>query len=623
MTRPANDRKVNSPICALANNPEPSFSNTRVEISAPLVDKSVSPCKCGRSPIVCNCDTLTEESISFTTTDDLANCFRFDWYQCTVLSQRTAKGGFKKPKDMAEDLRNQREEQAAALEMTNVLRLMGLYATQNTGKCPGNYRSSIAFRASLADADHVAILGHAGNLLMPHVIFPGANGACHNLVEGFRKFGIPHNVSRCDVRLDISCEGLMDELISRFYDKEEHTLISSTGRTFYYGSRKSDSFIRIYEKDLERVANGKMNREDADPNLVRIEMQVKPSVERKQAFSVMSAGEVARSKPMMRKLLNAVGEVLSLEGKAEIFVARKVEMDRDVRSTAQHGHQQYAKTHVRAAIADLADEALEAERAADRTDTDAIQAMFNQHGANLDERVLDRVIENTRSYMRENHVVSVVLEESGILEDYDFEEVTRRMVQLSRINSAERLMQKCRGLAAKIELLVQTGNASVTATVRDELSRLYGEVGRLETFAAEKGQSIDEMLGLPHSFADYLDPKSPVYAALRPSEVSFRPTGADEELDDLRGKLLEADRAVHSGDREAVQAIVLDLKVNRDRFAALREEYGDRLEHQLLIKRPLADYLDEESELYAALAIPQAFPDLDALLEDHFLKEAC
>ena len=50
---------------------------------------------------------------------------------------------------------------------------------------------------------------------------------------------------------------------------------SDTGRTFYWG--KGEASVKVYQKDLERVADGKLAVEDADPHLVRVEFGFRPN----------------------------------------------------------------------------------------------------------------------------------------------------------------------------------------------------------------------------------------------------------------------------------------------------------------------------------------------------------
>lgn len=89
-------------------------------------------------------------------------------------------------------------------------------------------------------------------------------------------------ITRLDVALDDRRGDLsMDQVgeavvqgafVSRWKDvQEQRGLRGSTGRTFYFGSRVSESFLRIYDKQAERI-----DKEQPDPgHWIRVEVEYK------------------------------------------------------------------------------------------------------------------------------------------------------------------------------------------------------------------------------------------------------------------------------------------------------------------------------------------------------------
>lgn len=95
-----------------------------------------------------------------------------------------------------------------------------------------------------------------------------------------------HTCSRVDVAMDF-CEGpelfgvLVDWLVEYANNCNPKMAVdyrgdwsnASKGRTLYVGSRKSATYIRLYEKGFQQIAVG---NPDADPDWVRFEAEIKP-----------------------------------------------------------------------------------------------------------------------------------------------------------------------------------------------------------------------------------------------------------------------------------------------------------------------------------------------------------
>jgi hypothetical protein len=127
-----------------------------------------------------------------------------------------------------------------------------------------------------------------GDRVIMHLCWGGSNIGLHVISTGSishdvanwmkDKFLGLYGVSRADVRIDFTNEGMFDHLVKVACDfaiqrkvKTNHQgdwLTGKAGRTLYVGSKDSVVQVRIYEK-------GK--KEGGDPNWVRLEIQVRPS----------------------------------------------------------------------------------------------------------------------------------------------------------------------------------------------------------------------------------------------------------------------------------------------------------------------------------------------------------
>lgn len=132
--------------------------------------------------------------------------------------------------------------------------------------------------ANLKRGDRVIMhLCWGGHNIGLHVVSTGS--VSHDVGEWMQDcFKGLYGVSRADVRMDTTTDGVFDYLVKVAGDfaidrkiKTNHQgdwLTGKAGRTLYLGSKDSVVQVRIYEK-------GK--KEGGDPNWVRVEIQVRPS----------------------------------------------------------------------------------------------------------------------------------------------------------------------------------------------------------------------------------------------------------------------------------------------------------------------------------------------------------
>jgi len=131
-------------------------------------------------------------------------------------------------------------------------------------------------------------------------VFVLVSGEDSEAVSSWIRSNFPdHKVSRADVCVDF-CEAGSFERLSKIIDPicrkgrakvlfmGDLDATSKDGRTMYYGSFKSNAFVRLYEKGLEQIGKGV---EDADPNWVRFEGQFKPKKEMKSMAAKWSKEE--------------------------------------------------------------------------------------------------------------------------------------------------------------------------------------------------------------------------------------------------------------------------------------------------------------------------------------------
>jgi len=131
------------------------------------------------------------------------------------------------------------------------------------------------------------------------------------VVEALRS-RFPHRCTRVDACADFDAPGAFERLLAACQQvKARHRIIGGKagdwddfpelGRTLYLGSRQSPTRLRLYEK-------GKQSEYAhlARPDWTRIEAQVRPAKEAKDAFSKLSAVEVWGASRWTRELAASV-----------------------------------------------------------------------------------------------------------------------------------------------------------------------------------------------------------------------------------------------------------------------------------------------------------------------------
>lgn len=199
------------------------------------------------------------------------------------------------------------------------------------------------------------------------VMLGGQNGGSYFEARGqdadvvahwIRSKGIPHQVSRADVAFDFSVENGFDKINAIVEPIVRQTGVSCRfigdplendpsfpmeerkGRTYYYGSNKSDCFVRLYEKGFERRGKGE---QDADPNWVRFEVQISPQKTRKKQAATLSAFELVGFSKWATK---AIGSILE---EAPTVLKNTDKMEKTMEHALSHMAHQYKK-HIRAYI---------------------------------------------------------------------------------------------------------------------------------------------------------------------------------------------------------------------------------------------------------------------------------
>lgn len=198
-------------------------------------------------------------------TEPLTPVSKFDWYRATV---------------------------PASVELLKraVLAECGPYAQEVPGQGRFNYTNSLTIEQG---GDRAATILYGGPNGHPNI---EASGSRAPRLAALLRAGGPHNVTRCDIAVDLWGSGLYRELSAlgdriagdhRIGWREISDRDPSKGNTTYLGSRKSTVFVRIYEKGKADRHHHREIPDDVLDNWVRIELEVKPQKEMKQAASLI------------------------------------------------------------------------------------------------------------------------------------------------------------------------------------------------------------------------------------------------------------------------------------------------------------------------------------------------
>lgn len=248
----------------------------------------------------------------------------FDWYRATVPVA---------PHILVETIRQE----------------AGKYATVTEGKGRFNYTHSKTIEYC---GDRVATVLHGGPNGHPNVEASGGRYA-PRLAALLRSKG-EHNVTRCDVAVDLFGEGLFERLRDMAGGiADEHGLScrdvtdrdKSKGDTRYLGSRQSQVFARIYEKGKA----GGETEDRIDPDLlrhwVRIELEVKPQKGMKAKAALLEPSEFWGVSPWTLQLAKGA---LDMDAQPIPFTPRR--NSNDERAFA-HCMDQYGETFRRLCVA--------------------------------------------------------------------------------------------------------------------------------------------------------------------------------------------------------------------------------------------------------------------------------
>lgn len=333
-----------------AQNPaQQGFPAKRSARSAPAGCETAPPLPDAQRPVPSRWAKRTAPAM-----DAFLQGFFFDWLTITVPNSISGKG-----------VRPLGDEGAAMVrEAENRLALWAMKNRLFRGRL-GNGTDGYRGAANLVDdptaSERVATIrtGHATN--MPGLELPGADGRCATLARSALADLGPVLVARADASRDQSVPGLWDALLGYAREnsraapgdhglKPPRLLISETGRTFYWGS--DGVKLKVYEKDLERVAAGKLDADEADPHLVRVEFSFSPSSKRKAAFAALSPGDMVRTSVWARRFAEYLARLLGEADERDVMAKQRVSETPDpvtVEERAQRGLAQYAGTIMAAA----------------------------------------------------------------------------------------------------------------------------------------------------------------------------------------------------------------------------------------------------------------------------------
>lgn len=286
----------------------------------------------------------------------LLNEMFFDWFQFTLPS---ISGGAKIVKNG--------EDKVAVQNVLIFSRKNGLHAL---GACGGNngYGSGLMFSAGLGQKETVAKLNTCSKTgIMPNVQFSGGKGLCAKIAPLAQQTFYGASLSRADVSYDISQEGLFDDLYAMACSmSEENKKIGkpnivgklAEGMSFYLGSKKSVTSIKVYQKDMERAKKGEINWIDADPHLVRIEVTFRPQSNAKKAYFKMSPADMIATSAMAREFMSNAAKIMNFTDQKTKIRLKKVDRvmkEKTLETTVRHGFKQYAPSIMKLATKNIID----------------------------------------------------------------------------------------------------------------------------------------------------------------------------------------------------------------------------------------------------------------------------
>lgn len=293
----------------------------------------------------------------------LLDSFFFDWLTLTAMNPATGKGTRRPDADRAARVQDEAVAAAWYFRACQWAVAEGLHQSR-VGRGTDGYRAGAVLVAAPGSPERAASIraGHSTN--MPGIEIPGGHGLAARLAPSAIKHLAPVLVARADAALDISHPGLLDALIDYAREQagqgagrgmEPPSIIEKDGaRTMYWG--RDAVRVRVYQKDLERVAKGEIDRAAADADLVRVEFIFRPSTEKKAGFSELSPGEMVRTSGWARRMVEHMGRVIGVASKEDVMAKQTVRDTPDPRTyedRALAGLNSYARTLCGAAAARL------------------------------------------------------------------------------------------------------------------------------------------------------------------------------------------------------------------------------------------------------------------------------
>ena len=308
----------------------------------------------------------------------------FDWLTLTIPNGLTGTGEKRRstPAQRAEAMRLEGPARSEAIsrldgedrhgvrEETDAVENLCLFAVvqglrpQRIGRGSDGYNGGLSYGENPTDGDRLLSVraGHKTN--MPGIEISGGDGACERLAPHALNLMGPVLLARADVSYDHSQEGLYDSLldycrrVSRATKMAApRTIESETGKTFYFG--KGEASVKVYHKDLERVARGKINPDDADPHLIRVEFTFAPKSNDKAGMARLAsngAGHLLGVTHWVRNMVEEVGRLTGVTEKGDAMGVARKEKRPDPRTASDrsnHGLEQYAKTHCSAVVTEI------------------------------------------------------------------------------------------------------------------------------------------------------------------------------------------------------------------------------------------------------------------------------
>ena len=308
------------------------------------------------APVPQNTPPRTRRSRARQTSADMQrflDLWFFDWLTTTVQNPETGKG--QRPEGAVGD----QLEADAVMTMTRWALSQGLHCI-GIGTGSDGFEAGARLALSPVDKETVGRIrsGHKTN--MPGLELTGADGACDRLARSALDLLGPVLIARADATLDWSQPGLWDDLLA--YAQREtgsgagkgmnapRITISETGRTFYWGGEAVS--VKVYEKDKERFARDKIEAEDVDEDLVRVEFTFRPDTDQKAAFAALTPGQMIGTSRWARRMVIEMAQLIGYAGRDADMAETRVERMPDastVHDRAEHVIRQAARTCIGAA----------------------------------------------------------------------------------------------------------------------------------------------------------------------------------------------------------------------------------------------------------------------------------